>query len=165
MSHGPMYCSFTVYNDFFSYDTATAYEYDGVSDVGGGHAVTCYGWGPVQGVDAWHCINSWGGWGQEGKGIFYIKKGVNTANIESNGISTISPLYLHRQRDPGRALGVEGNRWNVPLRFLGRKRPSRSERWFKVSLVLWSCSGLDSDETESARRRQLLWLPPRPHSR
>lgn len=30
MSHGPMYCSFTVYNDFFSYDTATAYEYDGV---------------------------------------------------------------------------------------------------------------------------------------
>ena len=30
MSHGPMYCSFTVYYDFFSYDTATAYEYDGV---------------------------------------------------------------------------------------------------------------------------------------
>ena len=34
-------------------------------------------------------MNSWGsGWGQGGKGIFYIKKGVNTANIEDNGCVT-----------------------------------------------------------------------------
>ena len=57
--------------------------------MGGGHAVTCYGWGPVNGVDAWHCMNSWGGgWGEQGKGIFYIKKGVNMANIEDNGCVT-----------------------------------------------------------------------------
>jgi len=52
----------------------------------GGHAVTCYGWGLVQGVDAWKCINSWGAdWGEEGKGIFYIKKGSDVASMESMG--------------------------------------------------------------------------------
>jgi len=50
MAHGAMFCAFYVYYDFFSYDTATAYDNtgEGSDEMAGGHAVTCYGWGLVQ---------------------------------------------------------------------------------------------------------------------
>jgi hypothetical protein len=89
---GPMACGFEVYSDLDAWDTSTVYggHYDGALDGAefrGGHAVTCYGWGVMNGVKYWSCINSWGSWGEHDRGEFYIEKGSNTAKFESDGCS------------------------------------------------------------------------------
>ena len=52
--------------------------------------MTCYGWGVDDaGVAFWKCLNSWGSsWGQEGRGEFYIAKGVDAASFESLGCTS-----------------------------------------------------------------------------
>ena len=87
---GPMFCAYEVFTDFSTYDTSTVY--DGPSSDAtfrGNHAVSCYGWGvDGAGVAFWKCLNSWGAWGEEGRGEFYIKKGVDTASFESFGCTS-----------------------------------------------------------------------------
>merc|ERR1719440_269567 len=87
---GPMYCSYNVYSDFSTYDTSTIYDGPASdADYRGGHAVTCYGWDVDDaGVAYWKCLNSWGSWGQHGRGEFYMKKGVDTASFESFGCTS-----------------------------------------------------------------------------
>merc|ERR1719482_41854 len=62
----------------------------GDDEKSGGHAVTCFGWGvyddgSADGVKYWKCLNSWGSWGGEGRGEFWIKKGADVANFETYG--------------------------------------------------------------------------------
>lgn len=87
---GPMFCAYEVYTDFSTYDTSTVY--DGPSSDAsfrGNHAVTCFGWGvDDSGVAYWKCLNSWGSWGEHGRGEFYIKKGSDTASFESFGCTS-----------------------------------------------------------------------------
>lgn len=76
---GAMACSFDVYSDLDAWDTATVYtgHYDGALDGAefrGGHAVVCYGWGVMNGIDHWKCLNSWGSWGEYGRGEFYVRQ-------------------------------------------------------------------------------------------
>lgn len=71
VTYGPLVTSFTVYYDFFSY-TNGIYEYDGVSELAGGHAVCVVGYNDNPGY--WICKNSWGSsWGDNG--YFKIKYG------------------------------------------------------------------------------------------
>jgi len=60
-SHGPVCAGFTVYNDFYNYQSGVYNGGDG--GIAGGHAVTIVGWGP----DYWIVRNSWGSeWGMNG---------------------------------------------------------------------------------------------------
>ena len=63
IEHGPLVTSFTVYNDFFSYNSGV---YVQTSDnVAGGHAVAIVGYDNNE--EFWICKNSWGGnWGENG---------------------------------------------------------------------------------------------------
>ena len=95
MRLGPMFCGFDVWSDFSDYDTSKVY--DGPNKYQpprpntyhrGGHAVVCFGWGVDEsGMKYWKCMNSWGAWGEFGRGEFSIRKGADTANIESYGCS------------------------------------------------------------------------------
>lgn len=87
---GPVYSAFSVYADFYYGYYDGCYEYDGVSEYLGGHAIVVVGWADTScgGEGAWICKNSWGeGWAGL-DGYFYIKWG--SAGI---GRSTVLPLY------------------------------------------------------------------------
>lgn len=71
-NNGPMEGAFTVYEDFFSYQSGVYYHVSG--GVAGGHAIKVLGWGVENGLNYWLCANSWGGsWGMSG--FFKIKQG------------------------------------------------------------------------------------------
>ncbi len=55
---GPVETGFTVYEDFFSYQSGV-YQYTSGKQLGG-HAVKIIGWGVESGVNYWLCANSWG---------------------------------------------------------------------------------------------------------
>ena len=60
---GPLYMSFDVYDDFFSYQSGVYHHVSG--DLSGGHAVMVVGYSEDD--QAWICKNSWGaGWGEAG---------------------------------------------------------------------------------------------------
>jgi len=63
IEHGPLITSFTVYNDFFSYNSGV---YVQTSDnIAGGHAVSIVGYDNNE--EYWICKNSWGStWGENG---------------------------------------------------------------------------------------------------
>lgn len=72
MTNGPMQTGFTVYQDFYNYQSGI-YVYTSGAVVGG-HAVKIVGWGNLNGVNYWICANSWGNWWGE-SGYFRIEWG------------------------------------------------------------------------------------------
>jgi len=71
-NNGPMETAFSVYDDFFNYESGVYYHTSG--GYAGGHAVKMLGWGNEDGMDYWLCANSWGAsWGEQG--FFKIKMG------------------------------------------------------------------------------------------
>src|SRR5262249_3706505 len=80
--NGPVEAAFTVYEDFMDY-TSGVYQYDGVSEQLGGHAVKILGWGndADSGLDYWLVANSWNTtWGEQG--FFKIVRGQDDCGIE-----------------------------------------------------------------------------------
>jgi len=67
MTNGPVQVGFTVYKDFFSFESGV-YRYDGVSPQAGGHAVTVVGWDHDSNNNLyWIIKNTWGDdWGMNG---------------------------------------------------------------------------------------------------
>jgi len=76
---GPVACSFTVYDDFFSYNGGV---YERTTDVvAGGHCVAFVGWDDAD--SCWIAKNSWGpSWGENG--FFRIRMGINEVGIEES---------------------------------------------------------------------------------
>jgi len=67
-----MEIAFQVYEDFMDYESGVYQHLEG--KLLGGHAVKVVGWGTEEGVDYWHCANSWSSrWGDAGS--FKIKQG------------------------------------------------------------------------------------------
>jgi C1A family cysteine protease len=63
IEYGPLVTSFTVYSDFFSYNSGVYYQTS--DNVAGGHAVAVVGYDNIN--EYWICKNSWGkGWGENG---------------------------------------------------------------------------------------------------
>jgi len=85
IQQGPCDVAFEVYDDFFNYSTGV-YVWDGTSPLDGGHAVKMLGFGtdPDSKMDYWICANSWGVSWAGLQGYFWIQKGVNMCQIESN---------------------------------------------------------------------------------
>jgi C1A family cysteine protease len=74
LESGPFSVTFTVFNDFFDYESG-CYSHDGGIDEAN-HAVLLVGWSDYacDGQGAWICKNSWGeGWGMNG--FFFIRYG------------------------------------------------------------------------------------------
>jgi len=64
--HGPLVMAYTVYKDFMSYKKGIYKHKTGTRQ--GGHAVSCTGWGFLDGNEYLQCTNSWGsGWGEKGR--------------------------------------------------------------------------------------------------
>jgi cathepsin B len=83
MNKGPIQAGFKVYNDFFTYKSGVYRHLTG--GFAGGHAVKIIGWGKdaESNLDYWIVANSWGdSWGLNG--FFWIEKGNNECDIESN---------------------------------------------------------------------------------
>lgn len=97
---GPCCSGFVIYEDFLDWDGFGIYEWDGVSDVVGGHAIVLMGWGEENGKKYWIVRNSWGKeWGD--KGYFKILRGVNHCEIEENvftGIPNIPAIRLYLEQ-------------------------------------------------------------------
>jgi cathepsin B len=80
---GPCTSGIMVYQDFIDWDGFGVYEYDGISEKIGGHAIVLMGWGEENGKKYWIVRNSWGvDWGD--KGYFKILRGTNHCEIEEN---------------------------------------------------------------------------------
>ncbi len=82
--YGPLCLAFSVYADFYtgssSFDENGVYQYDGVSELRGGHQIVAIGYEDTPGnpnYDGyWICKNSWGAtWGPWGDGCFGIAYG------------------------------------------------------------------------------------------
>jgi len=88
VTNGPMYVSFTVYEDFPTYKSGV-YKHTSGSQLGG-HAVTLVGYGELNGEKYWKIKNSWNeDWGDNGH--FLIARGNNECGIEGNaGAGTIA---------------------------------------------------------------------------
>jgi len=85
VTNGPIQSGYTVYSDFYNYNSGV-YIYDGTSPSEGGHAIRIIGWGTDSGVDYWLVANSWGtGFGIDG--YFKIRRGTDEAGIESNAVA------------------------------------------------------------------------------
>ncbi|RZC34407.1 cathepsin B [Asbolus verrucosus] len=82
LANGPVEGSFTVYDDFFAYQTGV-YQYT-YGDVAGAHAIKILGWGVENDTPYWLVANSWGeNWGGLG-GFFKILRGEDHCGIENN---------------------------------------------------------------------------------
>ena len=81
---GPVATGFEVYPDFYTFDSKNdIYEWNGVGERVGGHAVVIVGWGEEMGKPYWIIRNSWGKkWGD--KGYFRMIRGKNNCKIEEN---------------------------------------------------------------------------------
>jgi cathepsin B len=88
VENGPMYVSFTVYDDFPAYKSGV-YKATSSKQLGG-HAVTLVGYGELDGEKYWKIKNSWNEhWGDNGH--FLIARGNNECGIEGNaGAGTIA---------------------------------------------------------------------------
>jgi cathepsin B len=85
---GTIAVTMDIHRDIFTY-TNGIYE-NLVPGYIGGHAVRVVGYGTENGVDFWIAANSWGtGWGE--RGFFRIRRGINTAKIESGFF--FAPLF------------------------------------------------------------------------
>eukprot|EP00769_Ergobibamus_cyprinoides_P001658 gnl/Ergobibamus_cyprinoides/2724.p1 GENE.gnl/Ergobibamus_cyprinoides/2724~~gnl/Ergobibamus_cyprinoides/2724.p1 ORF type:complete len:384 (+),score=216.73 gnl/Ergobibamus_cyprinoides/2724:43-1194(+) len=84
MKNGPVEAAFTVYKDFYSYESGVYHHVTGRRM--GGHAIKIVGWGVEDGVDYWRIANSWNTtWGEDG--FFRIVRGTNECGIESNVVA------------------------------------------------------------------------------
>lgn len=89
MTNGPVEASFTVYEDFLSYESGV-YQHTSGSALGG-HAIKILGWGTENGSDYWLVANSWNeDWGD--KGFFKILRGSNECGIEGGIVAGIPKL-------------------------------------------------------------------------
>ena len=78
--NGPVTAAMMVYQDFMTYKSGVYIYTNG--GLLGGHAIKIIGWGVLNGVKYWLCVNSWNiYWGE--KGFFKILRGVNHMQIES----------------------------------------------------------------------------------
>jgi cathepsin B len=69
---GPVEGGFSVYEDFYNYQSGVYVHTTG--SLLGGHAIKILGWGTEKNVDYWLVANSWGtSWGESG--FFRIKQG------------------------------------------------------------------------------------------
>lgn len=81
-NNGPLEGAFTVYEDFFNYQSGVYYHVTG--GVAGGHAIKVIGFGVENGLNYWLCANSWGtSWGMTG--FFKIKQGDSGINQQVYG--------------------------------------------------------------------------------
>lgn len=88
---GPLITCFTVYNDFFAYNSGVyRHTYGGVA---GGHCVCCVGYD--DNLQAWLCKNSWGtGWGMGGYfWIRYGECGIDATMWAVDSFAKVYPLY------------------------------------------------------------------------
>jgi cathepsin B len=83
-ANGPVQAAFSVYQDFFSYQSGVYRHVSG--SLAGGHAIKIIGWGVTSDSHAtpyWIVANSWGtGWGLNG--FFWILRGSDECGIEDN---------------------------------------------------------------------------------
>lgn len=94
---GPVSTGFQVYKDFMSYDGKGVYQWDGKSELLGGHAVCIVGWGTTTDTKTpyWIVKNSWGSsWGDNG--YFKILRGSNHCQIEENIVAGLPDFYGFR---------------------------------------------------------------------
>lgn len=84
---GPVTSSMEVYEDFYYFNpNQNIYDWNGVGERIGGHAVVIDGWGEEDGVKYWWIRNSWGpDWGIDG--YFKMVRGKNCCRIEENVIT------------------------------------------------------------------------------
>jgi len=81
--YGPVTTGMNVYSDLFNWKGKGVYQWDGKSELTGGHAVLITGWGEQGGVPYWQIMNSWGReWGDGG--YFRILRGQNHCDVEVN---------------------------------------------------------------------------------
>lgn len=111
--NGPITAGIRVTDDFYKFvpKKNNYFQYDGQSQMEGGHAVCIVGWKKINGVPVWICRNSWGeNWGygfdtptwknpvtavQEPKykgGFWNHRMGINDSFIESNCSAGIPDL-------------------------------------------------------------------------
>lgn len=91
---GPLLTSFTVYNDFYSFDPLTeVYQHDPNSYIVGGHSVVISGWGiESDGTKYWWIKNSWGpDYGFQG--YFKMIRGINECGVEENAVGIIPNIF------------------------------------------------------------------------
>jgi hypothetical protein len=91
---GPVSTSFAVYPNFYTFDSKNEiYEWDGMNEQIGGHAVEIVGWGIEGNKKYWIIKNSWGTeWGDNG--YFRMIRGINNCELEENIITGI-PDYFY----------------------------------------------------------------------
>ena len=96
---GPCTSGFVIHEDFLQWKGNGIYQWDGVSDSLGGHAIVIVGWGIEGNIPYWIVRNSWGiDWGDEG--YFRILRGKNHCEIEENVFTGIPNI-------PGARLFIE----------------------------------------------------------
>lgn len=90
---GPVSTGMVVYQDFYEFNAKTEiYDWNGLGEPIGGHAVSIVGWGTENGVDYWIIRNSWGvEWGRNG--FFYMRRGKNSCKIEENIVSGVPDFF------------------------------------------------------------------------
>jgi C1A family cysteine protease len=85
---GPLITCFTVYDDFFAYQSGVYTRHN--NTVAGGHCVCCIGYSNT--LSAWLCKNSWGPTFGIG-GYFWIGYGQCGIDAEMWGIDSFSAIY------------------------------------------------------------------------
>ncbi len=90
---GPVTTGMDIYPDFYVFDPKTEiYEWNGLGEQVGGHAIAIVGWGEENGKKYWIIRNSWGDtWGRNG--YFHMARGTNTCKIEENVISGVPDFF------------------------------------------------------------------------
>jgi len=92
-SWGPVSTGMVVYPDLYTFDAKNSiYEWNGLGESLGGHAVEIVGWGEEKGKKYWIIRNSWGkDWGRNG--YFYISRGNNMCEIEANVVAGLPDFF------------------------------------------------------------------------
>jgi cathepsin B len=98
---GPICTGIKIYPNFYTFDPNNEiYEWDNIGPQVGGHAVVLVGWGEDKGKKYWIVKNSWGvDWGMDG--YFYMIRGVNECDIETNCVSLVPDYWYPIDYDVG----------------------------------------------------------------
>lgn len=96
---GPVTTGMMLYPDFYNFNAKKGiYDWNGEGTLIGGHAVVIVGWGEEKGKKYWIVQNSWGEkWGRNG--YFYVARGKNTGEIESNVVAGIPDFFYPQDFD------------------------------------------------------------------
>ena len=100
---GPVSSAFKVYPNFYTFNAHNEiYDWDGIGQPVGGHAVEITGWGIQNGIPYWQIKNSWGTeWGDNG--YFKMIRGKNSCEIENNVVSGTPDFFY----PPGYHVGFD----------------------------------------------------------